>query len=69
VHKTQKTQTFVIRFWQDSQWDDVTEWRGLVIHVQSGERIPVRSRAEAADVISTFLNDVSSPPLQAEDEE
>ncbi len=64
-----RTQTFVIRFWQDSQWENSTEWRGLVIHVQSGERIPVRSRAEAADVISSFLNGIFSPPVQTEEEE
>ncbi len=64
-----RTETFIVRFWKDSQWDDPDEWRGIVIHVQSGERVPVGSHTEAADVISTFLVDTPSSPPRLDGEQ
>ncbi len=54
--------TFIVRFWQEFQQEREHQWRGVVIHVYSGERVPVRSVEEATDVIITYLRTAPSPP-------
>ncbi len=50
-------QAFIVRFWREPGWKNDKEWRGLVIHVQTGERTSVRSLAEAAQVMATYLSE------------
>ncbi len=50
-----KTQAFVARFWQEQEEDNQHRWRGVIIHVATGERIPVRSVEEAMQLILSFL--------------
>ncbi|NPA91710.1 MAG: DUF3104 domain-containing protein [Chloroflexi bacterium] len=52
--------TFIVRFWQETRHARDQQWRGVVIHVHSGERVPVRSVEEATDVILTYLRDPAS---------
>ncbi len=49
-------EAFIVRFWQDKTWKHDRNWRGIVIHVPSGERIPVRSPSEALQVMYAYLS-------------
>lgn len=51
-----RRQAFIMRFWQEAGERGVTEWRGIVIHVLSGERIPVRSLEEATQIVASYLS-------------
>lgn len=55
-------EAFIVRFWQDNTWEHPEDWRGIVIHVPTGERIPVRSPAEALQVMYAYLSRQSHPP-------
>ncbi len=49
-------EAFIVRFWRDETWEHREGWRGVVIHVPTGERVPVRSPAEAVQVMSAYLS-------------
>lgn len=57
-----QAQIFIVRFWQDVVQGEGKQWRGVVIHVPTGERITVRSVDEATEVISAYL----SPQISGE---
>ena len=50
-----KTHAFILRFWQEVGEEHANEWRGVVIHVTSGEHVAVRSLEEAAQVVASYL--------------
>ncbi len=56
-----KTQAFILRFWREAGGGHVTEWRGVIIHVESGERIPVRSLEEATQIVASYLASDTPP--------
>ncbi len=51
----EKTAVFVVRLWAESGEGEGTTWRGVVIHVPTGERLPVRSFEEVTQVMATYL--------------
>ncbi len=46
---------FITRFWQEREKDGSAKWRGVLIYVETGERIPLRSVEEALEWMQTFL--------------
>ncbi len=60
-----KTLSFVARFWQEREEGNQLKWRGMIIHVATGERIPVRSVEEAMQLILSFLESAEKNSLES----
>jgi hypothetical protein len=48
--------TFVVRLWRERE--EAVQWRGLVEHVQHGERRPVTSLTDLAAQLAAWLQEL-----------
>ncbi|MEJ2430603.1 MAG: hypothetical protein P8075_17050 [Deltaproteobacteria bacterium] len=60
------THSFIVRVWLEPREckDAVPQFRGVVQHVPSGERIYVRDLAEIAEFIAPYLGKEAGGPSQ-----
>ncbi len=59
--RTTTMHVFITRFWEEQGDDGTSKWRGVLIHVDTGERIPLRSVEEVLEWIQTFLKSHDQP--------
>ncbi|HIC88612.1 MAG TPA: hypothetical protein EYP04_04320 [Anaerolineae bacterium] len=58
------TTAFIVRLWRDRRRgseDSKLCWRGIIIHVPTGERTSVRSLQEVVEVMAMYLQPQSLP--------
>jgi hypothetical protein len=58
-----KTETLVLRFWQDGNRQGRGSWRGSLIHPETERQIYVQSIEVLVEKIFELLGDVSSPEI------